>query len=281
MIPSAYTVPGGSKVGPWNGHLGRVANRVAWRLGELGTAALFDRPINRHRTSLGLSRLKAAMIQLPLRAEATVVMAAPVFVEPPSDWPETISVTGFVGWDHAGWTTLPDDVERFLSAGDPPVLVTLGASGAIEPEDILNSVAEEVVQQGRRALVVVGFAEKPRELPEEVQTSEYVPFSLVGPRCRAAVHHGGVGTTASFLRAGIPQLAVPKGFDQPMTAARIEALGVGRCVPWAKRRDRIGPALREVLANEGIQRRAEEVARLVGPDGAAPSASLIESLVAS
>jgi UDP:flavonoid glycosyltransferase YjiC (YdhE family) len=61
MIPSATTVPGGTRLGPWPGRAGRVANRLAWRSARAGTALLFDRPINQHRRRLGLPRLRAAL----------------------------------------------------------------------------------------------------------------------------------------------------------------------------------------------------------------------------
>lgn len=61
-----------------------------------------------------------------------------------------------------------------------------------------------------------------------------------------------------------------------MTAARIEALGIGRSIPWAKRHNRIGPVLKAVLGSEAMQARAKELAELVGPDGAFVSADLVE-----
>jgi UDP:flavonoid glycosyltransferase YjiC (YdhE family) len=48
------------------------------------------------------------------------------------------------------------------------------------------------------------------------------------------VHHGGVGTSAAALRAGVPSLVTPIGFDQFDNAARIAGLGVGASVPFAK-----------------------------------------------
>jgi rhamnosyltransferase subunit B len=87
MIPSSTTVPGGSRVGPWPGRAGRAANRMAWRGAWVGTAVLFDRPINRHRRRLGLRRVRAALLELPQQAEATIVMASRHVIEPPPDGP--------------------------------------------------------------------------------------------------------------------------------------------------------------------------------------------------
>lgn len=76
-----------------------------------------------------------------------------------------------------------------------------------------------------------------------VHVTEYVAFSAVMDRCRAAVHHAAVGTTVAAIRAGLPQVVVPKGFDRADTAARVEALGIGLAVPWQKRHRRLAPAL--------------------------------------
>jgi UDP:flavonoid glycosyltransferase YjiC (YdhE family) len=49
------------------------------------------------------------------------------------------------------------------------------------------------------------------------------------------VHHGGVGTTAKALAAGVPQVVVPVAYDQPDNGRRVVRLGVGAMLP-AKRR---------------------------------------------
>lgn len=184
MIPSGYSVPGGSLLGPWSGPVGRLANRGVWATAKVGTAVLFDGPINRHRKRLGLAPVRAGMIELPLRAAATVVMASPAVIGHFPDWPSNVTVTSFVDWDDGPARGVPDSVERFLEAGEPPVLITLGASGAIEPEDFLEAVTAQVLALGYRALVSTGPARPPKiePIPGRVEVAEYVPFSRVGPR---------------------------------------------------------------------------------------------------
>jgi Phage integrase family len=80
MIPSSTTVPGGTRVGPWPGRAGRAANRMAWRGARVGTAVLFDRPINRHRRRLGLPRVRAALLELPQQADPPGADRAPRFL---------------------------------------------------------------------------------------------------------------------------------------------------------------------------------------------------------
>src|SRR3954463_12987994 len=70
----------------------------------------------------------------------------------------------------------------------------------------------------------------PAQLPKELFAADYAPYSSVFPRSACVVHQGGVGTTAQAMRAGVPQLVMPYGFDQPDNAARMVGLGVGLSV---------------------------------------------------
>lgn len=91
---------------------------------------------------------------------------------------------------------------------------------------------------------------------------DYVPFSALLPRAAAIVHHGGIGTTAHALAAGIPQLVVPRIYDQPDNAGHVRRLGVG---------DRLGPLrfrgrpaarkLRHLLGSSEVAHRCRVVAR--------------------
>ena len=60
-----------------------------------------------------------------------------------------------------------------------------------------------------------------------MQIERYLPHSAVLPRCDVVVSHGGSGTVIGALAAGLPSVVLPMGADQPLNAARCEALGVG------------------------------------------------------
>jgi rhamnosyltransferase subunit B len=84
---------------------------------------------------------------------------------------------------------------------------------------------------GLRVVVVTPYREQlPAVLPPSVHHAAYAPFDLLAPRAAAFVHHGGIGTSATVLAAGKPQLVVPFAFDQPDNAARLRRLGVAATV---------------------------------------------------
>ena len=71
----------------------------------------------------------------------------------------------------------------------------------------------------------------PRDLPATIRHVDYAPFSQLFPHAAAVVHHGGIGTSAQALAAGVRQLVTPMAHDQPDNAARLVKLGVARSIP--------------------------------------------------
>jgi rhamnosyltransferase subunit B len=205
-------------------------------------------------------------------------------VDPPPDWPRSITVTSFVAWDRAEQHPVSPTTEAFLGHGEPPVLVTLGASSAVSAGDFFDQVTSEVVATGARALVITGPASPPSHDfdPDRVHVTAFVPFSTVARRCRAGIHHAGIGTTVAIMKAGIPQLAVPKGFDQPDTAAQIERLGIGIAIRWRQRSSHMRAAVRRLLDDGELRQRAAELGRrLAQEDGAPSSAAAIEAALSA
>lgn len=282
MIPSRFTVPGGAAIGPWRGWLGRAANRASWSSAAVVTSLLFDRPINRQRRQLGLGRVFAGPLRMPLRARGVIVMASPAVIPPPPDWPENVVTTSFVTWDRADERPVPRDVDEFLDSGDPPALITLGGSGAIAAGDFLEQATDAVVGTGTRALVVSGAGPRPasRHAADMVHVAPYAPFSKMAARCSFGVHHAGIGTAVALMRGGVPHVAVPRAFDQPTTAAMIEDLGVGVSVPW-RRRKTLGRAIQQVTDDRRFASAARRLARALAgeADGALQTADVLERLV--
>src|SRR6185295_9650171 len=105
----------------------------------------------------------------------------------------------------------------------------------------------------RRALVVTRYPEQVGTLPEGSATFEYVPFGRVFSRGSVVIHHGGVGTTAQCLAAGVPQFVMPMAHDQPDNSARIKRMGVGDYLyPKAFIPKRIAEKLQGLLSSKSV-----------------------------
>lgn len=149
------------------------------------------------------------------------------FARPQPDWPQNLLQWDFPLEDLAGQKPMPADLAAFLDAGEPPVLFTAG-TGQFHAHEFFATAARMVRQLGCRAVFLTSKPEQlPEALPETVFVCRYAPFSRLLPRSRAFVHHGGIGTVAQCLAAGIPQLIVAMALDQPDNARRIEAIGAG------------------------------------------------------
>jgi UDP:flavonoid glycosyltransferase YjiC (YdhE family) len=145
----------------------------------------------------------------------------------PPDWPPQAAVTGFPFYDCG--EDVPTELDRFLAAGPPPVVFTLGSSAVRIAGDFFKESLAAVQRLGLRAVLLAGRDPQalPSRLPESVRVIPYAPHVAIMPRGVLTVHQGGIGTTAQALRAGKPELIVPFGHDQFDNANRVQLLGAG------------------------------------------------------
>jgi UDP:flavonoid glycosyltransferase YjiC (YdhE family) len=120
----------------------------------------------------------------------------------------------------------------------------------------------------------------PDRLPPGIRAFPYLPFSSTLPRCAAIVYHGGIGTLAQAVKAGIPHLVVPNAHDQPDNGQRIEHLGLGLCFsPRKYGPARAARALAELMVSPAIHRRCQDyAARIDSAASLGRACALIEGL---
>lgn len=150
------------------------------------------------------------------------------FCPKPDDWPGPLALTGFPLFHRkAEESKLPPGLCRFLEAGAPPVVFTPGTETR-DARTFLEAAVGAAEASGNRAVLLTRLADQLPPLPPTVCHENYAPLHLLLPKAGAVVHHGGIGTTAQCLRAGIPQLVVPGRLDQFDNAQHVERLGCGR-----------------------------------------------------
>ena len=196
------------------------------------------------------------------------------------DWPSQVFLTGFPLYDEIDVVKVPMEIERFLDRGPPPVVYTAGSAN-LQARKFYAAAVDASQRTGRRALLLTRYREQlPSILPEGVAHSDYVPFSHVLPRSAAVVHHGGIGTAAQGLAAGLPQLIMPMTFDQPDNARRLVELGVARALhPRSFRGPQVADALDTLLGSLNVRKRCEELGGLVKQsDPISDTCALIQDL---
>ncbi len=165
-----------------------------------------------------------------------VLACSPTVVPRPDDWSAPyIHVSGYFFLDTPGSYQPPTALANFLSLGEPPVCVSFGSTIHRDTERIYRVVLEALQKTGNRAVVLSGWSNLSRseavqllhEHSAEIFVADAIPHDWLFPHCKAIIHHGGAGTTAAGIRAGIPNLVIPFAADQPFWAARVHALGIG------------------------------------------------------
>jgi UDP:flavonoid glycosyltransferase YjiC (YdhE family) len=147
------------------------------------------------------------------------------FGPPQPDWPPQARLTGFPLYEEPG--ELDPALEGWISDGEPPVVFTPGSAMAHGAEFFAAAVAA-LKLLGRRGLLLSQFPETvPRDLPPSVRHAQWAPMSKLLHRCAMLAYHGGIGTCAQALRAGVPHLVMHMAHDQWDNLSRLQDLGVG------------------------------------------------------
>jgi UDP:flavonoid glycosyltransferase YjiC (YdhE family) len=251
---------------PWPWPLGGLYNRLTRLAGEQATWQPFRRQVNRWRRSaleVGPAPLLGPYARQRRRHAPVLHGYSPSVLPKPPDWGAHVYVTGYWFPDPNPHWQPPAALARFLAAGAPPVYVGFGSLTDRDPAGLAQLAVTALRRAGCRGLLQRGWAGlAPAQDPEldgdDVLTVEEVPHDWLFPRLAAVVHHGGVGTTHTGLRAGIPAVVVAFFTDQPFWARRVAALGVGPA-PVPRRQltvDRLTAARRAATGNQAMHARA-------------------------
>jgi UDP:flavonoid glycosyltransferase YjiC (YdhE family) len=177
-------------------------------------------------------------------------------------------------------TDADEEVASWIAAGTPPICFGFGSTPVESPADTLAMISAACAQLGERALVCSGWTDF-GHVPEfeHIKLVGAVNYAAAFPACRAVVHHGGAGTTAAGLRAGVPQLILSTLPDQLLWAAQLKRLkvGSGRRFSTTKRESLVAD-LRTILTPQYVTRAREIVTRMSKPaESVAAAADLVET----
>ena len=185
-------------------------------------------------------------------------------VPTPPDWGDKNHVTGYWFLDNpSGWQP-PAGLVAFLEAGPPPVYIGFGSMHNQNAEQVTKLVIEALRRAGQRGILMTGWGGmNQRSNSDDVFLVETVSHDWLFPRTAAIVHHGGAGTTAAALRAGVPSLVVPFMADQPFWGQRVFDLGAGpRPIPRKQLTvERLAAGIERAVSDARIQLRAASLGR--------------------
>ncbi len=229
--------------------------------------------LNESRAVLGLApteRLHGGI------SEELVLVGTYPQLEYPREWPAHVHVTGPVEFE-----TPHPDVE--LPPGEGP-LVVVAPSTAQDPECRLLRVALEALADEPVRVLATTNRHRPDEplppAPANAVVVDWLSYTQAFGAADLVLCHGGHGTVARALGAGVPVICCPAAGDMAENGIRVAWSGTGLMVPWRL----VAPAslrlaVRKALAERSFAERAGEIAAWsAAHDGATRGAELVEKL---
>ncbi|MBW4602651.1 MAG: glycosyltransferase [Calothrix sp. FI2-JRJ7] len=174
----------------------------------------------------------------------------------PVDWGASQHITGYWFLNEDENYQPPEKLVNFINNGSTPIFIGFGSMTTRDPKDLTNIVLSALEKTKQRAVLLSGWAGLGQtELHDNVHIVDYVPFEWLFPKMKAVVHHGGSGTTAYGLRAGIPNVIVPFFADQPAWGERLAQLGVSpKSIPKKELdADKLAEAINIAISNEQLR----------------------------
>jgi UDP:flavonoid glycosyltransferase YjiC (YdhE family) len=198
---------------------------------------------------------------------------SPTVVPKPADWPDRFVVSGYWFLDQAGEYKPPVALCNFLDAGPAPVYIGFGSVVGRDPIRLTETILDAVKRSGgRRFILAKGWGGLETHLTgdEQVFVIDEMPHDWLFPKMEAVVHHGGAGTTAAAMRAGVPSVVVPFSGDQPFWGQRVRMSGTGPApIPHTRLNAvRLATAIRTAASDDSIRERAQAIGeRIRAEDG--------------
>jgi UDP:flavonoid glycosyltransferase YjiC (YdhE family) len=204
-----------------------LANVVAGQATLQAVASAFALPGDRVRAELGLPATGRRGFLDAIRRTPGLLAASPLVVPPARDWRGNPRVTGYWFLDEKATGTAQPELAAYLEGGPRPVYVGFGSMSTREAESTSGIVAQAARTAGVRVVLHAGAAGFESRDERWVRVVGDVPHEWLFTRVAGVVHHGGAGTTAAALRAGVPQAVVAHIGDQPYWGRRVHEIGVG------------------------------------------------------
>jgi UDP:flavonoid glycosyltransferase YjiC (YdhE family) len=221
-----------------------------WMSDRFFVQPLLGGQLNGLRRELGLAPVKRVFASWLHDTDMTLGMFPDWFGPPQPDWPPNTRTVGFPLWDTPGSVPifcpnashsdlhnrkigtdhlasgLSADICEFLDAGEPPIAFSPGSANR-DAHQFFDAAVDACLELGRRGVLLTKYNDQlPAHLPGSVRHFGFVPLSRLLPHTAALVHHGGIGSCAQGLAAGVPHVVRPMSFDQFDNSRRLVRLGV-------------------------------------------------------
>ncbi|SDA91975.1 rhamnosyltransferase subunit B [Pseudomonas sp. NFACC15-1] len=231
--------------------------------------------LNGFRRELGLPAVKRIISQWISSPDRVLGLFPDWFAPIQQDWPAQTVLTGFPLFDESGFEAPDAELEDFLNAS-PPVVFTPGST-TVNAEQYFAAAAKALKLIDRRGVFLTRQPVDPSLSSDgRILVRPYVPMSRILPHTSALVHHGGVGTTALAIAAGVPQITTPFAHDHFDNAARMQRLGCGLQVSTPASAEALASALDTVLNSADVRASCERYSKAMASGDSAREAAALQ-----
>lgn len=285
LVPLNPTKEGRATIQPTFPQKQIWVNRISGYIGQYFTYWIFKSASNNFRQRLGLAPMSYSDYARAYNREVPVIYALSKHViTEPDDWRDNTHVTGYWFYDDPSDWQPSQALCDFLDAGEKPIYIGFGSMSNKNPEATTSIMVEALQKAGKRGIIYSGWAGLNADaLPDDVFLLDFAPHDWLFPKMAGVVHHGGAGTTAAGIRAGVPATVVSHMADQPYWGRRVHELGIG--APFIRRHkltsERLAEAIRYMTDDPAIAENAQNLSRKIeAEDGVAEAVKVFQRLLA-
>ena len=202
-------------------------------------------------------------------------------VDPKHEWDEGFHFTGF--WSRPERSLpRPALLQEFLRAGAPPVVMTMGSMVTFDTVRLSQCFAQALEIANLRGVQVAGWSglRADSHAMGRMVTVDEVDYRWLFAQAACVVHHGGVGTVASVMEAGVPSVLLPQVPSQQRWAAILSREGVcaGTLDTHVIDPFELAQLMRKTVDDARLKQRALQWQARTGEDGGmAQAVALIEA----
>lgn len=225
-IPIIYPVSEFPNLAITTKDLGGFLNKLTYKLANLGAESNNIKDINNFReTELSLKKRKAGEYMVHREGRILPIIypiSTSLFLDT-KEFENEVYLSGFPILEDN--SSLDKETEDFLKNGPKPIIVTFSSMPLNDPKSFLKKIEAALLMSGNRGIIITGNSGIDMNSVDSILIKDFIPHDIVFGRAKGILHHGGVGTMASALRSGIPQVIMPFNVDQPFWAKRLFDLG--------------------------------------------------------
>lgn len=228
-----FSVLGFNRV-PWiNLTVTKIIRKLFWRMAK--------KEVNDFRRTLGLPQMEKSMFQVVDEHKILNIFSfSQELFARPENWREGEIVTGFLTLpklkrENHPHDLVPEGLPEWLKAGERPVYIGFGSIPVPDTEKFYSMITQILETTDTRILFcteyssISGLHDHPN-----LFVFRYTNHEWLLPQCKIAVVHGGMGTVAAVLKAGIPLIIISIIGDQHMCGKIVMRKKIGVHIPWKK-----------------------------------------------